>query len=952
MNAFPGKTTDPPGVSSPDKDLTGRAFWFAVAVTVLVFAAGVYAPNFIVDSWSYVELSKTVFHDFFRFSTLRQFESTSPYSNSFPPLWPVLLALAGKVLNLGIFNGYLLNLLICIALLAVLMRLFRNIGFPGWLGAVCYLAILGFTPFLGDALAAKSHALSLALLTGTLAILFGARLTHARVALAGMLMGLGCLTRFDAMPTACFLGLLFAARTATPDEPWRRRAITAAVYFAAFAVVLSPWVAYGMKHFGKPFPSDNVRQATRAVGGNVLDYFEKPPPSDLARNPRKWIAGLISVKARKVASSFVRTSAASALPVLLVFVLAVWGAVRRRPRLPVPAAWFDVLALILIPIVLLPTILAGYEDSRYFATPALFLFAILLGALFAFDPGGWKTRRAAMLLAAFTLPLVPAVVNPLRSHRGGLFSPAEAKDLISATPEMLRVAAAVQSDAGGQPHRLILSLDELATARYGALTGDSVTVMPRLSGHSFTSFARDWHVTHVYDPPTKATPWASRLIVDPVEIMQVIEAPGVRLIPLELPGLYRIQFVPVGQLPAASPSGAAQIGKDYWLYAGTVTSHGGKGIYLFKFHSGSGKTEAAGLAAGRIWQANSDATASSAPRIFAQIRTGWPSLKTMIKGVFDTSLIAPHPNGRFLYSANSDVNTVDAFRYNAANGKLTIMGAEPSGGEDPVFVTVDHSGGNLLVANYSGVISVLPIDGSGKLGRATSVIRPGAGERQRARPHSITMSPDNRFALSADTGLDEVAVYRFDAATGRLAANDPPYGKVGPGTGPRHFVFHPNGVFGYAVGESGSCVVAMRWDAQSGALTAIQTVSTLPADFYGQSGGGDVIVHPSGRFLYASNRGHDSIAVFAIDPANGTLTPVRIESSGGKRPINLLIDPTGSFLFAANVYLGSSATGGGDAAGSNLAEFRIDRETGRLTPVGTLSVPFPIALAIMPIPTE
>jgi 6-phosphogluconolactonase len=942
-----------PGLPPQGDELTSRAFWFSVAVTVLVFAAGIYSPNFIVDSWSYVELSKTVFHDFFRFSTLRQFESTSPYSNSFPPLWPVLLALTGKVLHLGIYNGYLLNLFTCIALLAALIRLFRNIGFPGWLGAVCYLAILGFTPFLGDALGAKTFPLSLTLLIGTLAILFCERITRGGVALAGALMGFACLNRFDAMPTACLLGVLFAARTTVSDEPWRRRAVTAAVYFATFAVVLSPWVAYGMKHFGKPFPSDNVRQAVRAVGGNVLDYFETPPVSDLARNPRKWIAALVSVKARKVASSLVRTSARSALPVLLVFVLSVWCAVRRRPRLSLPALWFTVLALVLIPVVLLPTILAGYEDSRYFSGPALFVFAILLGTLFAFDARGWNARRVAMLMAAFTLPLIPAVVNPLRSHRGSLLSATEARDLIAPSPEMLRVAAAVQRDAGGQPHRLILSLDELATARYGAITGDSTTVMPRLNGHSFASFARDWHVTHVYDPPVRATLWAARLIVDPAEIMRTIEAPGVRLIPLDLPGLYRLQLVPVSQPASPSEPSGAQTGQDDWIYAGTVTSHGGKGIYLYKLHAGSGKVDSMGLAAGRIWQANNDTLLGGPLRMFAQMRAGWPSLKAIVKGVFDTSLIALSPNGRYLFSANSDVNTIAAFRPDEATGKLTILGTEPSAGENPVSITVDRSGKYLLVANYSGALAVLPIDASGRLGRAVSVIQQGAGQRQRARPHSITMSPDNRFALSADTALDEVVVYRFDAAHGRLTANEPPFVSVAPGTGPRHFVFHPKGVFGYAVGESGSCVVAMQWDAKSGALTPIQTVSTLPADFHGQSGGGDLIVHPNGRFLYASNRGHDSIAVFAINPADGKLTFAQLVPSSGKRPINLLIDPAGNYLFSANVLLGSSATGGGtELNGSNIAEFRIDRETGRLTPMETLSVPFPIALAIRRVAAE
>ena len=379
---------------------------------------------------------------------------------------------------------------------------------------------------------------------------------------------------------------------------------------------------------------------------------------------------------------------------------------------------------------------------------------------------------------------------------------------------------------------------------------------------------------------------------------------------------------------------------DYWMYAGTYTMHGGKGIYLYKFHAATGETDGAGLAAGRLWQSNIDALASSPSRILAQIRAEWPNVKMMAKGVQDPAFQILHPNGRYLYTANStDPGTVSAFQVNPSNGKLTILNTEPSSGGTPVFLTVDNFGKNLLVANYSGTVAVLPIDSTGHLHNATSVIRQqGGGPGQALQPHahSIVLSADNRFAISTDTGLDEIFVYKFDANKGSLTLNDPPFVKTPPGTGPRHFVFHPNGNLAYAIGESGSCVISMRWDSQRGVLALIRTISTLPPNFHGESAGADLLIHPGGRFLYASNRGHDSIAVFTVDPIEGTLTTVEYASSYGKRPSNLRIDPTGNYLFGANVF------------SSSIVQFRIDQQTGRLTPIRSFGIPFPMAMSFTP----
>jgi 6-phosphogluconolactonase len=387
--------------------------------------------------------------------------------------------------------------------------------------------------------------------------------------------------------------------------------------------------------------------------------------------------------------------------------------------------------------------------------------------------------------------------------------------------------------------------------------------------------------------------------------------------------------------------GSKSTKQDYWMYAGTYTTHGGKGIYLYKFHAATGKLDAAGLAAGWLWQSNIDALASSPSRIWAQIRAEWPNVKLMVKGVQDPAFHILHPNGRYLYTANSrDLGTVSAFQVDPANGKLTILNTEPSSGGLPVFVAVDNSGKNLLVANYSGTVAVLPIDSTGHLHHATSVIRQqgeGPGQALEPHAHSIVLSPDNRFAISTDTGLDEIFVYKFDADKGSLTLNEPPFVKTPPGTGPRQFVFHPNGNLAYAIGESGSCVISMRWDAQRGVLALIRTISTLPLDFHGESAGADVLIHPGGRFLYASNRGHDSIAVFTVDPIEGTLTTVEYASSYGERPSNLRIDPTGNYLFAANVF------------SSSIEQFRIDQQTGRLTPIRSFGIPFPMVMSFTPV---
>jgi 6-phosphogluconolactonase len=195
------------------------------------------------------------------------------------------------------------------------------------------------------------------------------------------------------------------------------------------------------------------------------------------------------------------------------------------------------------------------------------------------------------------------------------------------------------------------------------------------------------------------------------------------------------------------------------------------------------------------------------------------------------------------------------------------------------------------------------------------------------------LSPDNRFAVSPDLGTDQVYVYRFDAAKGTLTPNQPPFVAVPPGTGPRHFAFLPNGKFAYVIEEMGSSLTAFSYDAARGVLAPLETISTVPSDYKGYNDCAELEMGPSGKFLYGSNRGHDSITVFALDPLMGTPTPIAYVHAGGKTPRSFGIDPTGSYLIAAN------------QDSNTLVVFHIDAQTGRLTPTGQkLDVPSPVCV--------
>jgi 6-phosphogluconolactonase len=252
-----------------------------------------------------------------------------------------------------------------------------------------------------------------------------------------------------------------------------------------------------------------------------------------------------------------------------------------------------------------------------------------------------------------------------------------------------------------------------------------------------------------------------------------------------------------------------------------------------------------------------------------------------------------------------------------------------SKGAGPCHLAVDHSGKWLLVANYDGgSIASLPIHADGTLGEAVSFVQHSghsvAPQQREPHAHSVNPSPDNRFVLVTDLGLDKILVYRLDPALGTLVSHDPPFAKVTPGSGPRRLVFSKDGKFVYVINELSCTVTVFLYDAARGSLAEVQTLSTLDGEPGRGKSGEEIAMHPSGKFLYASTRGANTIALFAVDPAKGTLTAVERFSTQGRTPRNFAIDPTGKYLLAAN------------QGSDNITEFRIDQNTGRLEPTGTV----------------
>ena len=317
------------------------------------------------------------------------------------------------------------------------------------------------------------------------------------------------------------------------------------------------------------------------------------------------------------------------------------------------------------------------------------------------------------------------------------------------------------------------------------------------------------------------------------------------------------------------------------------------------------------------------------------------------------SFLAIHPNRRFLYAVNevsdfqgkTNNGGVSAFAINRKTGKLTLLNQQSTGGASPCHLVVDAAGKNVLVANYhGGSIAAFCIGQDGSLSKATTFIQHTGGSRvisprqDEPHAHSINLDAANRFAFVADLGLDKVLVYRFDTQRGTLVPNEPAGVTVPPGGGPRHFAFHPNGKTAYVINEITSTVTAFQYNKQRGVLKPFQTLSTLPAGFDGRTSTADVQVHPSGQFLYGSNRGHDSITIYTIDNTSGRLTYVENQKLLGQTPRNFAMDPAGRYLLAECQKDGFIET------------FRIDPNSGRLKSLGkSVSVPSPVCVKMIPL---
>jgi 6-phosphogluconolactonase len=367
-----------------------------------------------------------------------------------------------------------------------------------------------------------------------------------------------------------------------------------------------------------------------------------------------------------------------------------------------------------------------------------------------------------------------------------------------------------------------------------------------------------------------------------------------------------------------APHVHAAEGPDFWVFFGTYTGATSKGIYVSRLN-----------ASGQL----------SVPELAATVP--------------NPAFLAVDPSRRFLY-ATSEVGTfrdekagfVSAFTIDAATGKIALRNEVSTITGGPCHVSVDATGKVVLVANYGGgSVQSYPVKPDGGLGAAASFIKQSGSSVNPARQkephaHCIGVDPANRFALLCDLGLDQVLVFKLDPDAATLTPNDPPFARTAPGAGPRHFAFRPDGKFAYVINELDCTIGAFAWNSARGELTSVQNLSTLPVGISVQPGfsTAEVVVHPSGRFLYGSNRGHDTIVVYAIDDASGEMTLVEHVASGGQKPRSFNLDPTGRFLLSANQDSGT------------VVVFRVDDATGRLTATGTtVAIEKPVCVAFVPV---
>lgn len=351
-------------------------------------------------------------------------------------------------------------------------------------------------------------------------------------------------------------------------------------------------------------------------------------------------------------------------------------------------------------------------------------------------------------------------------------------------------------------------------------------------------------------------------------------------------------------LALAAPFASAE---HYTVFVGTYTDKGAQGIYAYRFDTAAGKLTPIGVAA----------------------HTDNPSFLTISK------------DHKYLYAVNENPDIkgpykggVSAYSIDPKTAKLTLINRVPSKGNAPCYLSLDHTGRMLMVANYySGTVTAYPIQANGGIGASTFFVElkgsgPDKDRQDMAHAHETKVSPDNRFVIVPDLGSDKLWIYSIDPAVAQLHPAAKPFASVHAGFGPRHITFHPNGRWAYSLSELSGQVTGFHYDTPTGGLTEFQSISALAPDFKAHNQSAEIQIHPNGRFLYASNRGPDTISLFLIDPVTGKLTAGERMSSGGKEPRNFEIDPTGTYVLSANQISGDIVT------------FRIDQKTGHLTPTG------------------
>jgi len=383
-------------------------------------------------------------------------------------------------------------------------------------------------------------------------------------------------------------------------------------------------------------------------------------------------------------------------------------------------------------------------------------------------------------------------------------------------------------------------------------------------------------------------------------------------------------------------------GGDFFLYVGTYTG------FKWVHHSrpyGLGESHSKGIYVSRF-----------------RATTGEFSEPVLAAEMINPSFLTVSPDYRFLYAVSEDPlsvgppldhsSYVSSFAIDSSSGKLRLLNTVPASGTSTCFISMDKTGKYVMMANFgSGSVSVIRVREDGSLGELTSFFQ-DVGSSVDARiqfephPHSIVVSPDNRYAIVSDLGLDKVLVFRFDAHTGKLSPPDPPFATVYPGGGPRHFTFSPSGKFGYQLSEMSGTVDVFAWDSSKGSLSEVQRVQTVPHDFLGGNHSAEIEVHPNGKFLYESNRrtkseeerAPDTIGVYSVDPQTGRLAPVEQSLTGGVMPRFFTLDPTGAYLLAAN------------QISNNVVLYKIDPSTGRLSKTDTeIKVETPVCLRFVPV---